>query len=107
MRFAVVGHTEWVEFAVVERVPQQGTIAFAAETFDEPGGGGAVAAMQLHRLAGAEAAFFTTVLAAWLLFPLLVGLRNTLDAGGAFMLIALGVVVVVGVAQNGLDILFP
>jgi hypothetical protein len=41
---------------------------------------------------------FCTVLVAWLLFPLLVGLRNTLDAGCTFMLISLGVVVVVGFA---------
>jgi hypothetical protein len=51
-------------------------------------------------VAGAEAALYATVLAAWLLFPLLVGFRNTLDAGCAFMLISLGVVVVEA-AQNG------
>lgn len=58
-------------------------------------------------IAGSEVVFFSTVLAAWVLFPLLVGFRNALDAGCAFMLISLGVVVVVGVAQNGLDALFP
>jgi uncharacterized membrane protein len=52
-------------------------------------------------IAGSEAAMYGKVLVAWLLFPLLVGLRNTLDAGCAFMLISLGVVVVVEVAQNG------
>jgi hypothetical protein len=52
-------------------------------------------------VACAEAALYATVLAAWLLFPLLVGFRNTLDAGCAFMLISLGVVVVVEAAQNG------
>ena len=51
--------------------------------------------------------FFSTVLAAWVLFPLLVGFRNTLDAGCYFMMISLGVVVVVGIAQNGLSALFP
>ncbi len=58
-------------------------------------------------IAGSEAMLFSTVLAAWVLFPLLVGFRYALDAGCAFMLISLGVVVVVGVAQNGLDALFP
>jgi lysylphosphatidylglycerol synthetase-like protein (DUF2156 family) len=58
-------------------------------------------------IAGVEAALFFTVLAAWLLFPVLVGLRNALDAGCTFMLIALAVVVVVGVAQNGLGYLLP
>ena len=58
-------------------------------------------------IAGSEAMLFSTVLAAWVLFPLLVGFRNALDAGCAFMLISLGIVVVVGVAQNELDALFP
>ena len=62
MRFAVVGHNEWVEFAVVQRVPPQGTIAFSPEpTFTEPGGGGAVAAVQLRKLAGGDSAFLTSV----------------------------------------------
>ena len=62
MKFAVVGHNEWVEFVVVDRVPAQGTIEFSPEpTFTEPAGGGAVAAVQLRRLAGDEAAFFTSV----------------------------------------------
>ena len=52
-------------------------------------------------VAGAEAAFYGTVLVAWLLFPLLVGFRNTLDAGCAFMLISLGVVMVVEAARSG------
>ncbi len=58
-------------------------------------------------IAGSEELLFSTVLAAWVLFPLLVGFRNALDAGCAFLLISLGVVVVVGVAQNGLDALSP
>jgi ribokinase len=59
MRAAVVGHVEWVEFALVERVPQPGEIVHAAETWAEPAGGGAVAAVQLMKLAGA-ATLFTT-----------------------------------------------
>ncbi len=58
-------------------------------------------------IAGAQTVFFFTLLAAWLLFPVLVGLRSTLDAGCAFMLISVSVVVVVGVAQNGLGYLLP
>jgi ribokinase len=50
---AVVGHVEWVEFAPVERVPRPGEIVQAGETWEEAGGGGAVAALQLARLAGA------------------------------------------------------
>lgn len=53
VRVAVVGHVEWVEFARVERVPRPGEIVHARETFEEAGGGGGVAAVQLARLAGA------------------------------------------------------
>jgi ribokinase len=49
---AVVGHVEWVEFAPVERVPEPGEIVQAGQTWEEAGGGGAVAALQLARLAG-------------------------------------------------------
>jgi ribokinase len=52
MRVAVVGHVEWVEFARVEAVPRPGEIVHAFETWEEPAGGGAVAAVQLCRLAG-------------------------------------------------------
>jgi ribokinase len=51
-RVAVVGHVEWIEFAEVDRVPAPGEIVHALATFEEPGGGGAVAAVQLTRLAG-------------------------------------------------------
>ena len=51
-RVAVVGHVEWIEFARVERVPTAGEIVHALDAWEEPGGGGAVAAVQLARLAG-------------------------------------------------------
>jgi len=49
---AVVGHVEWVQFARVEQVPRAGEVVHAHEVFEEPAGGGAVAAVQLVRLAG-------------------------------------------------------
>ena len=49
---AVVGHIEWAEFAVVDRVPGPGDIVHADAPLEEPAGGGAVAAVQLARLAG-------------------------------------------------------
>jgi len=52
MRAAVVGHVEWVEFARVERVPAAGEIAHATENWEDVGGGGSVAAVQLAKLAG-------------------------------------------------------
>ena len=60
MRVAVVGHVEWVEFARVERVPEPGEIAAATETWEEPAGGGAVAAVQLANLNG-QVDFFTSL----------------------------------------------
>jgi ribokinase len=60
MRVAVVGHVEWIEFARVERVPAPGEIAHARETWEDPAGGGAVAAVQLARLAG-ECLFLTAL----------------------------------------------
>ncbi|HTC73820.1 MAG TPA: PfkB family carbohydrate kinase [Solirubrobacteraceae bacterium] len=50
---AVVGHVEWVQFARVPHVPRAGEVVHAEDPFAEPAGGGAVAAVQLARLAGA------------------------------------------------------
>jgi ribokinase len=52
MNVAVVGHVEWVEFARVDHTPDPGEIVHALETWEEPAGGGAVAAVQLANLAG-------------------------------------------------------
>jgi ribokinase len=52
LRVAAVGHIEWVQFAGVEHVPRAGEVVHAREVFEEPAGGGAVAAVQLARLAG-------------------------------------------------------
>jgi ribokinase len=49
---AVVGHVEWVLFARVAHVPRAGEVIHARGPFEEPAGGGAVAAVQLARLAG-------------------------------------------------------
>lgn len=49
---AVVGHVEWVLFAHVSHVPCAGEVVHADDPFEEPAGGGAVAAVQLARLAG-------------------------------------------------------
>src|ERR671937_596215 len=57
MNVAVIGHVEWIEFVRVEHVPAQGEIVHAIETWAEAAGGGAVAAVQLARLAGASTLF--------------------------------------------------
>jgi hypothetical protein len=56
---------------------------------------------------GSGMALFVTMVVAWSLFPVLVASRNVLDAGCAFMLISVGILVVVGVAQHGPGYLIP
>ena len=58
VRCAVIGHVEVVEFARVDHVPRPGEIIQTKETWVEPAGGGAVAALELMRLAG-NVTFFT------------------------------------------------
>jgi ribokinase len=59
-KVAVVGHVEWVTFARVAHIPAAGEIVHAQDPFAEPAGGGAVAAVQLARLAG-EAVLVTAL----------------------------------------------
>jgi ribokinase len=60
MRAAVVGHVEWIEFGRVDHMPAAGEIVHVRESWQEPGGGGAVAAVQLCKLAG-EATLYTAL----------------------------------------------
>jgi ribokinase len=60
VRVAAVGHVEWIEFVQGDHVPAAGEIVHAHDSFEEPAGGGAVAAVQLARLAGG-ATFLTAV----------------------------------------------
>jgi ribokinase len=59
-RAAVVGHVEWIEFGRVDHVPAPGEILHVSDSWEEPGGGGAVAAVQLAKLAG-EATLYTAL----------------------------------------------
>ena len=60
MSVAVVGHVEWIRFARVERVPGAGEIAHSTDDWEQAGGGGGVAAIQLALLAD-EAHLFTVL----------------------------------------------
>ena len=60
VKAAVVGHVEWIEFVPVERVPHPGEIVHAEESWEEAGGGGAVAAVQFSKLAD-SVLFFTAL----------------------------------------------
>ena len=57
----VVGHVEWVEFAVVDHTPVAGEILLARETFADVGGGAGVAAVHLARLSGVAPRLLTAV----------------------------------------------
>jgi ribokinase len=54
LKVGVVGHVEWVLFARTAHVPKAGEVVHAEDPFEEPAGGGAVAAVQLARLAGSS-----------------------------------------------------
>jgi len=56
-RVGVVGHVEWVEFVVIDHFPRPGEIVHASTWFSEAAGGGAVAAVQLRKLAGRSVFF--------------------------------------------------
>ena len=60
MRLAAVGHMEWIEFVRGDHVPAPGEIVHTQHSFEEPAGGGAVAAVQLARLAG-DVTFLTAL----------------------------------------------
>ena len=60
VRVAVVGHVEWIRFARVDHVPDTGDIAHSLEDWEQAGGGGGVAAVQLALLAD-EAHLFTAL----------------------------------------------
>ena len=59
-KVAVVGHVEWVDFAVVPRLPHPGEILHVHEFWAEAAGGGAVAVVQMAKLTGG-ALFFTAL----------------------------------------------
>lgn len=60
IRVAVVGHVEWVDFVLAERLPAPGAIAGARAAWEAPAGGGAMAAYALKSLIG-EVRFFCAV----------------------------------------------
>ncbi len=60
MRVAVVGHVEWIRFCRVESMPKRGEISHSVDDWEQVGGAGAVAAIQLARL-GAETLLFTAL----------------------------------------------
>lgn len=60
IRAGVIGHVEWTRIVSVNCVPGAGAIVSAHSLWEGPAGGGAVAAVQLARLAG-HCVFFTAL----------------------------------------------
>jgi ribokinase len=60
VRIAVIGHVEWVQHARLDEPLERGAIIQLHDTFEEPGGGGGVAARALPAL-GAQARFITAL----------------------------------------------
>jgi ribokinase len=61
VRVAVIGHVEWVQHARLQEPLERGAIVQLHDTFEEPAGGGGVAARALPSLGAAETRFITAL----------------------------------------------
>ncbi len=61
LKFAVVGHIEWINFIKVDQLPKPGLISHSQRSLEYPAGGGAVIAKRLRELTYGEVHFFTAL----------------------------------------------
>ena len=61
LKFAVIGHIEWINFLRVDNLPQLGIISHAKKSFEMPAGGGSVIAKTLKQLTHNKVHFFTSL----------------------------------------------
>ena len=61
LKFAVVGHIEWINFIKVDQLPKPGLISHAEKSQEYPAGGGSVIAKRLRELTHGEVHFFTAL----------------------------------------------
>ncbi len=61
LKFAVIGHIEWINFLKVDRFPSAGIISHAEKTLEFPAGGGSLIAKTLYELTNNEVHFFTSL----------------------------------------------
>ena len=61
LKFAVVGHIEWINFIQVDQLPKPGLISHAEKSLEYPAGGGSVIAKRLSELTHGEVHFFTAL----------------------------------------------
>ena len=61
LKFAVIGHIEWINFIKVDQLPKPGLISHSKESIEYPAGGGSVIAKRLRELTHCEVHFFTAL----------------------------------------------
>ena len=61
LKFAVVGHIEWINFIEVDHLPKPGLISHSKKSLEFPAGGGAVIAKRLRELTNNEVHLFTAL----------------------------------------------
>ena len=61
LKFAVIGHIEWINFIEVDQLPRPGLISHSKKSLEYPAGGGSVIAKRLRELTNGEVHFFTAL----------------------------------------------
>ncbi len=61
LKFAIIGHIEWINFLKVDLLPKPGIITHAKTSLELPAGGGALIAKTLYELSNNEIHFFTSL----------------------------------------------
>jgi len=61
LKFAVIGHIEWINFIKVDQLPKPGLISHSNKSLEYPAGGGTVIAKRLRELTNNEVHFFTAL----------------------------------------------
>ena len=61
LKFAVIGHIEWITFIQVDQQPRAGLISYSKRSQEYPAGGGTVIAKRLRELTNFEVHFFTSL----------------------------------------------
>ena len=61
LKFAVIGHIEWINFIQVDNLPTPGTISHSIKNIERPAGGGSLIAKTLADLTDNDVHFFTSL----------------------------------------------
>ena len=61
LKFAVIGHIEWINFIEVDQLPQPGLISHSKRSFEYPAGAGSVIAKRLSELTNSKVHFYTAL----------------------------------------------